>query len=259
MCNKDYCFIILLLLFISSCAVKKPTVSKIEIGNALSTSEKKVLISDLEENKIQYSTFNGKAKTNLEVNNQTFNATLNLRIKHQETIWISVTAFLGIEVARILITPDRIKIINRIQGEYTDKPFEYIYNFTSEDMGFNEVEALLVGNKMNFAFNPDINFFHTSLGYEAQGKYADLDFLMQLATDFSLLQSKLYQQSTNQTLTSNYTDFQEIAGTLIPQNVQILIKAEKLDLNAVMNYSSLNINEELSFPFQVPSGYKQIN
>lgn len=258
MCNKKYLSTLLLLLFLSSCAVKKPTVSKIEIGKAVSPSEKKILISELEETRILYSTFNGKAKTNLEINKQTFNATLNLRIKHQEAIWISVTAFMGIEVARVLITPDRIQIINRIQGEYTDKPFDYIYNFTSKEMGFKEVEDLIVGNKMEFAFDPNINFLHTSLGYEAQGNYGDLDFLMQFGKDFSLLQNKLYQQSTDQTLLSNYADFQEIAGLFIPRNIQILVNAEKLDLNAVMNYNSINLNEELSFPFQVPSGFKQI-
>lgn len=259
MCNKKYPAIILLLLFLSSCAVKKPSVSKIEIGEAVSRAEKKALITGLENTKILYTTFNGKAKTNLEVNNKSFNATLNLRIKHQESIWISVTAFLGIEVARILITPDRIQIINRLQSEYTDKPFDYIYNFTSDEMGFNDLENLLVGNKMRFAFNSDINFLHTSLGYEAQGNNGDLDFLMQFGKDYSLLQNKLYQQSTNQTLTSNYADFQEIAGLLVPKNIQILIMAEKLNLNAIMNYDNINLNQELSFPFQVPSGFKQIN
>lgn len=259
MWNRKYSFIVLLLFFLSSCAVKKPTISKIEIGNAVSAPERKILISELEKNKILYSTFNGKAKTNLEINNKTFNATLNLRIKHQESIWISVTAFMGIEVARILITPDRIKIINRIQSEYTDKPFEYIYNFMSRELGFNEIEDLVVGNKMKFVFNPDINFLHTSLGYEAEGNYDDLDFIMQFGRDFSLSQNKLYQQSTNQMLTSNYAEFQEIDGLIVPKNIQILITAEKLDLDAIMNYNSINLNEELSFPFQAPVGYKQIN
>jgi outer membrane receptor protein involved in Fe transport len=112
---------------------------------------------------------------------------------------------------------------------------------------------------MKFTFNPDINFLHTSLGYEAQGNNGDLDFLMQFGKDYSLLQNKLYQQSTNQTLTSNYADFQEIAGLLVPKNIQILIMAEKLNLNAIMNYDNINLNQELSFPFQVPSGFKQIN
>lgn len=259
MCNKKYHAIILLLLFLSSCAVKKPSVSKIETGEAVSRAERKALITALEETKIRYTTFNGKAKTNLEVNNKSFNATLNLRIKHQESIWISVTAFLGIEVARILITPDRIQIINRLQSEYTDKPFDYIYNYTTDEIGFSDLEDILVGNKMKFAFDPENNFLHTSLGYEAQGNIGDLDFLMQFGKNYNLLQNKLYQQSTNQTLTSNYADFQEIEGFLMPKNIQLLIVAEKLNLNAVMNYDNVQFNQELSFPFQVPSGFKQIN
>jgi hypothetical protein len=246
-----------LLFIFSHCSVKKPKEAKIEVGKAVARSEKKMLISELEENRILYSTFNGKAKTKLEVNNKTFNATLNLRIKHQEAIWISVTAFLGIEVARILITPDRIKILNRLQSEYIDKPFDYIYNFTSKELGFNEIEALLIGNTMDLAFNPQVEFYHTSLGYEAQSMNADLGFLMQFGKDFRLSQNRFTQESTNQNLTSNYNDFQIIMNQSIPKNIELIIKANKLDLNAVMDYNNINLNEELSLPFQIPSGFKQ--
>jgi hypothetical protein len=247
------------LLILSACAVKKPKTSNIEVGKAVSSSEKKTLINQLEANQIIYSTFNGKAKTKLEINNKTFNATLNLRIKHQETIWISVTAFMGIEVARVLITPDRIKIMNRLQSEYTDKPFEYIYNFTGKEMGFDEVESLLVGNSLKFTFNPQADFFYTSLGFEVQGNYMDLDFVTQFGKDYTLLQNKFSQNGANQALTSNYDEFQEIMGQTIPRDVQILVKADKLELNAIMNYNNIGLNDELSYPFQVPSSFKQTN
>lgn len=248
----------LTLLFVfSGCAVNNPKDTKIEVGKAVARSEKKMLISELEENQILYSTFNGKAKTKLEINNKTFNATLNLRIKHEEAIWISVTAFLGIEVARILITPDRIKILNRLQSEFIDKPFDYIYNFTSKELGFNEIEDLLVGNTMEFAFNPQVDFHHTTLGYEAQGINTDLEFLMQFGKDFRLSQNKFSQESINQSLTSNYGEFQNVMDHSIPRNIQLIIKADKLDLNAVMDYNNVSLNEELSLPFQIPSGFKQ--
>jgi hypothetical protein len=48
-------------------------------------------------------------------------------------------------------------------------------------------------------------------------------------------------------------------GQTIPKDIQILIKADKVELNAVMNYNSINLNEELTFPFQIPSGFKQSN
>lgn len=257
--NKKYVMGIMLLVIFSACAVKKPKVTEIIVGNAVSSSEKKTLISQLEANRTIYSTFNGKARTKLEINNKTFNATLNLRIKHQETIWISVTAFMGIEVARVLITPDSIKIMNRLQSEYIDKPFEYIYNFTGEEMAFDEVENLLVGNSMKFTFNPQVDFYYTSSGFEAQGNYMDLDFLMYFGNDFTLSQNNFSQKGTNQTLTSNYNEFQEIMGQKVPRDVQILIKTDKLDLNAIMNYNNIGLNDELSFPFQVPPSYKLTN
>ena len=41
-----------------------------------------------------------------------------LRVKRDSFIWISVTAPLGIEVARVLFTPDSVKFINARAKEY---------------------------------------------------------------------------------------------------------------------------------------------
>lgn len=258
MSTKKYLFGFILFFLMVSCGVKKPIVSSNgEPGKAISRTETKRLITSLEENRILYSSFSGKAKTKLEVNNKSFSTTLNLRIKHKEVIWISVTALLGIEVARILITPDRIQIINRLQSTYVDKPFEYIHTYASTALGFDEIEDLLVGNVMKFAFQPELNYLSTPSGFETKGNTGDLTFFMHFSNDFNLSQTKFSQTNIEQTLTSNYGEFQNVENQKIPKDIQVLIKASNLELDAIMNYNDIKINGELSFPFQVPSGYKQ--
>ena len=41
-----------------------------------------------------------------------------IRIRKDSAIFISVAPFLGIEVARILITPDHVKMVNRLESTY---------------------------------------------------------------------------------------------------------------------------------------------
>src|SRR5690606_5392253 len=115
------------MVILSGCAVKKATETTEGVRKEVSRLEKKRILDKLGSNQLIYTTYSGKAKTNLTVNDRSFNATMNLRIKHNEAIWVSVTVFMGIEAARVLITPERIQIINRIEGKFIDKPFDYIY------------------------------------------------------------------------------------------------------------------------------------
>src|SRR3569832_1185450 len=92
---------------------------------------------------LSYNTFSGKAKTRLEINGSGYDVTLIIRIQKGKKIWVSVTAIAGIEVARALITPDSLLVINKFQGLYVRKPFSYIYSYTSQQINFDSLEALL--------------------------------------------------------------------------------------------------------------------
>ena len=256
---KKYCFGLAFILLFSGCAVKKPSIKTVETGKEVSRANKKLLLAQLEGNRITYSSFSGKAKTKLDINKSSYNASLNLRVKHQEAIWISVTAILGIEVARVLITPNRIQIMNRLQNEYIDKPFDFLYQFTSQEFTFNEIEDLLIGNVMSFALNPNVTAFGASSGFELQGKNMDLDFSMLISQDFQLTNAKFSQANIQQKLISNYGDYHEVSEQQIPRSIQILIDAPKLALDAVMNYNNVTLNTALELPFQVPTSYKQLD
>src|SRR5690606_13157953 len=75
-----------------------------------------------------------RAKTRVEMGKSVHDVTLHVRIERDRAIWLSVTAILGVEAARILITPDSVKILNKLQGEYISKPFAYIYNYTNREL-----------------------------------------------------------------------------------------------------------------------------
>jgi hypothetical protein len=95
---------------------------------------------------VTFNTFSGKAKTKLDINGNSNDVTLNIRVARDQKIWISVTAIIGIEVARAQITPDSIIVVNRLQSVYLKKPFSYVYTYASRQITFKTLQALLVGN-----------------------------------------------------------------------------------------------------------------
>lgn len=241
--------------FLSSCKVKKPKIQPVLPSNEVSNIEKTRILTEIENSKINYSTFKGKAKAKLNINNDSFNATLNTRIRHQEAIWISITALLGIEVARVLITPNRIQIINRLEKEYIDKPFHYIYQYTSEEFSFNEIESLFSGKVMPFAINNETVILSNLNGFDLQGNKRDINFSMHIENDYTLKSAVFSQTQNGQKLSSYYDSYQEVQGQNAPSSVQIVINTDRLNLDAFMNYNSISFNEEFELPFSIPSGY----
>jgi len=249
---------LMLVLFLSACSTKKMISTKTGSEKELSRKDKKMLLEGIESNELLFETFSTKAKTKLSLDNKTFNATLNIRIKHQEVIWISANAFLGIEAARIMITPDRIQIINRLQSTYIDKPFDYIYNFTSKELSFEELEDLFVGNSIDFYMNPSNTVLSVGNNYKIVGDLEDLSFEMNLDADYNVSQTSLSESNKNQILQFNYPNYGKIESQSIPSEVNINLKAAKMNMDAAMKYEDINLNQELSFPFSVPERYKKI-
>jgi len=256
--NKKIIFGIILVLFLSACASKKIVSTAPVSEKELSRRDKKNVLEGIAANTLLFETFSTKAKTKLSLDNKSFNATLNIRIKHDEVIWISANAFLGIEAARIMITPDRIQIINRLQSTYIDKPFDYIYNFTSKELSFAELEDLFVGNSLNFYNNPTNIFLTQGDNYKITGSLEDLIYEISMGTDYNLTQTKLSENGKSQTLQFNYPKYGEVDSQSVPNAVNISLKAAKMNLAAEMKFEDISLNQDLSFPFTVPQQYKKI-
>jgi hypothetical protein len=120
---------ICLLLLVFSCKAKKQLMVKqaAPIDSAVKPADtKKSKLDAIRAAQTQFNSFSGKARTVLNINGSSNDVTLNIRIKRDQKIWVSITAIAGIEAARVLITPDSILIINRLQSIFVKQPFSYI-------------------------------------------------------------------------------------------------------------------------------------
>jgi len=256
--NKRIWAGLMLLLFLSACSAKRLVSTPAGTMKELSRGEKKDVLNGIESSELLFTTFNTKARTQLSLDNKNFNATLNIRIKHNEVIWISANVLLGIEAARIMITPDRIQIINRLQSTYVDKPFDYIYNFTSKELTFEELERLFVGNSISFYNNPLNLVAGSDNQFKITGNTEDLAFEMDLGADYNLIQTKLSESNKSQTLQFSYPDYKTIQSQSVPGTVNINLKATAMNMDAAMKYEDTSLDQDLSFPFDVPERYKKI-
>lgn len=78
--------------------------------------------------------------------NESFKA--NVKIKKDSVIWLSISPALGIEVFRVIITPDSVKMISKIPNDkyYYEGDFNVIRDMVNMDLNFGMIQDILVGN-----------------------------------------------------------------------------------------------------------------
>ena len=133
--------IALCLLVIVSCKARKPiVVTPPPVATPPITGKPVNPIDAIKAQQLNFNTFSAKASTSLNIDGNSNDVTLNIRINRDKKIWVSVTAILGIEVARALITPDSILIINKLQGVYIKKPFSFIHTYGGKQVNYKTLE-----------------------------------------------------------------------------------------------------------------------
>lgn len=247
-------FFILLLLY--SCKTTKNVVT-LPNKNIQETS-KQQLLKQISKSQSNYKTFAVKAKSEVKFGDIEQSLNLNIRIKTGEVIWISASYLGAIEVARVLITPDTIKIQNKLQAKLIQKPFSYIHQFTSEKVDFATLENIFVGRLSGFIINNNPTLQIDSNQYVLTGNADNLSYKSTLSSTFQLLESILNHVNKNQSVQLNYSQFIPWQNYFFPTQLSIKSKVENKQYDLNMIYEAPEINTMLEFPFNVPKRFSVV-
>ena len=107
----------------------------------------KKLYDHLESNLVDCNTFSAKMKVHYEGSDgkdYEFNAFL--RLQKDKMIWVSINALLGIEAFRAIITPDSVKVLNKLDKQYQLRSVSYLQEVSHLPFDFKTLQALILGN-----------------------------------------------------------------------------------------------------------------
>jgi len=241
---------------IYSCGTKRKTVKSIPDEP---TAVEKDIASTFEMSNLNFITFAGKAKAKVEMDKESRDVTLNVRMERDKAIWISVTALLGIEGARILITPDSVKIMNKLQGEYIAKPFSYLYNYVNPGISFRMLQDILVGNiNLHMLRTDQLQVASSADDTQLIGVKDGLTFHYGINKANRPFNFNLMELGKNNKLEANYSDYAVIDGHNFPQRFTLTIEGDGMKVFSDMQYTKTDFNQNIELPFTVPSRYKVI-
>jgi hypothetical protein len=253
------------LLAIMSCASRKKLVTSTDNANtnalqaAKTGNDINLKLGPIREQQVNFDTFSGKAHTALNLNGDSHDVTLNIRIRKDRKIWVSITALFGIEAARALITPDSIQLLNRLQGVYISKPFSFIHTFTNAQVDFSMLQALLVGNAVPALLNDSTQYKSADSNIVLSGNLQDIIYKLVLGSDMRVTQTNLSNQGAGQSLQVSDGAFIQSGSQKLPSQIDIASVAKDKKVQVNLHYVKIDLNQPLDYPFSIPADYTQAN
>lgn len=249
----------LMLVALASCKSRRERgVVLLEGERFVSKSEATAVRRGIQAAQLEYLSFSGRAKSTIKLNKDVHDVTTHIRIRKDEMIWVSVTAVLGMEVARVLITPDRIRIINRLQSVYLDQPFGYVHRFASEQLDFGALQGLLLGEVLQGFVDDGTPITAFDEGFVLRGVRGDLQHAQTTDYDHQAYYTVLEDSVARQRLVAMYENRAEFSGRLFPQVLQLAMNAQGLDLQIDMTYNRITFDAPVDVPFTVPPRFSEV-
>ncbi len=245
---------------VTGCKTKKAIVPAPPVVTAPVVNNKKLEnLKLLKAKDMPFNTLSLKGKVNLDLDGNENNVSMNIRIQKDEKIWISITAIAGIEVARVMVTPDSLIVRNNIQSVAIKKPFSYIYKFTSKQVTFKMLQSVISGNTISDFANEESGLELNGGVFTLNGDKGDLGYTILFNTLLKTSELNLNDVKAGQALKVTYSDYQEVTGTLFPSVMKINSISGKKKTNISFDFSKIERNVQLDFPFTVPKRFEIIN
>ena len=237
----------------------KAIVAATNVAEPVDYMKSSKIINNHYNNKIDFSTLYIKANARYTDDKQAQNINAEIRIKKDQQILVSIR-FLGITMAKASITPTSVSYYEKIKGTYFEGDFTTLSQWLGTDLDYSKIQNMLVGEALD-----DLN----------KGKYTEIlvDNLYRLddaksentkktyyfnVTDFTINKQEVSQPTQNRNIQISYPERVAYKEANLPASIAIKTLQPKGNSEINLNYNSVSFNEELSFPYSVPDGYKRI-
>ncbi len=251
--------LVLLILTVAACKPKKYLVKSTVAPVPVATNKKEENLMQLKSKDVSFNTLAIKSKAILDFAGSKNGVTMNIRMERDKRIWVSITAIIGIEVARALITPDSIKVRNNLQSTYLKKPFDYAYRYTSRNVNFKMLQAIFAGNTIPDFMTELSDIDQQNAAWVIKGENGTLAFRVLFNNLLKVQENNLNDLSSGQALKVAYGTYQQVNDGLFPSTISINSMAGAKKVNIEMDYQKVDRNVQLDFPFSVPKNYELVN
>jgi hypothetical protein len=227
-----------------------------------------MMVRTMHNNQLQYDWFSARFSGSVLFDNNTNNVSGNIRIERDKAIYISIAPVLGIEIVRALITPDSVKIVNRLESTYYLGGIAVLNNMFNADVDFYMLQALFTGNdfphfqsdRFNLSEERGLLKLQNNSRKRLSGGGSALNQAMWIDAETLKIKSNIItEERQGRSLRADYRRHEKIDQQWAPAEVQIFASDGSENANMNLTYSRITINEPQRMQFSVPARYTRIS
>lgn len=252
---KVFIPIIVFFMVLSGCSVNKTN-----SNNASDLSlDLKSVVKEIKKSENKFKNVRNRAKIEFDNGKTIQSIVLNLRVAENEVLWISASMI--VPIAKALITKDQLVFYEKFQRTYIDTSLknnkgllppisiELIQNilFGKPVVDVDSRNWKIIQNPMQYVLTPSNN----------QENIQPTMFFN--PKDFVLEEQRIYFSSINTLLVVEYNNFKSLNEKNIPTEVFMSIIQNGKISKITIEYSQIDFPQNLTFPIEIPEGYKKIN
>jgi hypothetical protein len=259
---KTICGVLVLCLF----AACKSTAGTTSSGAGITKTEETFFASVLDHT-FRFETLSARLKFEFKSSEKELSSRAQLKMIYNDRIQLSLQPLLGIEMFRIELTTDSVKILDRMNKCFMTESYENIKGKSTVDFNFNNLQALFTNNlfipgESNLSAKQFRRFRITEDNHSVNLKIKDETGLLYTFTageDERLHATSIHDKSDKYTLTWDYSDFQAVDRQRFPFKMEAaLTSGDKKQGIVTLTFSPPEINSPLKTDFNIPAGYKQV-
>jgi hypothetical protein len=236
----------------------------------------KTLIKHIKESELSYKWMFAKANVESNIDGKEESFDIKVRIRKDSAMLVSIQYLLGIEVAKVLITRDSVKMVIYPKKQYFRGDFNYINEILHADLDFDLLQAVLFGNSADFSdedekLKPvtDRQNCRYILSTERRRKFRKINqgqaepkkSLQAMTLDpvtFKIVKNEFIDVETNRIFTANYEKYSAPTDSVYaPRHVNIDILAEK-KVSLKIDYVRMEKNTPQKLSINIPAKYEPI-
>ncbi|MFN8287285.1 MAG: DUF4292 domain-containing protein [Chitinophagales bacterium] len=182
----------------------------------------------------------------------------SIRIKRDSLVWASFFNAMGIEGARVLLTPDTFKLLNKLGNEYGEKDFNALRDWLMLPVTFEMLQQLLAGNKLSIQERAA----NANMQDSVYVLYAESDKLKEQLwvhpQSYTITKMVLKDKLLKQDMTLTFDAYNDLNGKPFAYKRGIEINRDGAVTKFSIEVTKVRLDEELEYPFEISNKYKRL-
>lgn len=244
-----FCFLVV------SCGTKKAIPE-----NGLKNATARKVIKLHEKTAPDFKTLHARIRGSYDDGSSAQSISISMRIKKNDTIWLSAKLAGFIPLAKVLITPQHVQFYDKINQQYFDGNFALLSRWLGTPLNFQKVQHLLLGQALYPLDRNGYDLAAKDNGYQL--KSLDSKSIVKLflidKTHFRLKGQQFKRPNTPESITISYPEYQHAENIMLPKKIRIIANQKGQTTKINIDYRTFKLNEPVRFPFEIPTGYTEI-